>query len=227
MSTFASKIIQFNKQLSFEGKLPEGISIMNPFKENAEIMSIVEKFYNKFYNDDHKRKIILGINPGRLGGGVTGIPFTDSKRLTEVCNIKIDSVKTHEPSSVFIYEMIHKYGGVEKFYSHFYINSICPLGFIQTTKTSCINKNYYDYDDLYQSVESFMISTLRQQIDFGIDTKKCFVLGKRNAGFISKINEKEKLFNSIVVLEHPRYIQQYKSKEKDNYISRYLDELSN
>jgi hypothetical protein len=30
--TFADKIIQFNKQLDFDGTLPAGIRIMNPFK---------------------------------------------------------------------------------------------------------------------------------------------------------------------------------------------------
>ncbi len=199
---------------------------MNPFKENDEIISIVKKFYTQFYNDTNKRKLILGINPGRFGGGVTGIPFTDSKRLIEVCNIKINSVKSHEPSSVFIYDMIHRYGGVEKFYSQFYINSFCPLGFIELNeKNNYVNKNYYDYDDLFQAVQNFIILSLKQQIDFGIDTNVCFVLGKKNAGFISKINEKEKLFNSIVVLEHPRYIQQYKLKEKEKYISAYVEKL--
>ena len=132
MTTFAANVIQFNKGLSFKGKLPKGISIINPFKENEEIIQISEIFYNKFYNDNKKRNLILGINPGRLGAGATGIPFTDTKRLNEICNIKIESISTHEPSSVFVYDLIEKYGGVKKFYAKYYINSICPLGFIET-----------------------------------------------------------------------------------------------
>jgi len=34
MKTFADKIISFNKNITFNGTLPEGVRIMNPFKEN-------------------------------------------------------------------------------------------------------------------------------------------------------------------------------------------------
>ena len=109
MPTFADKVIQFNQQLSFNKKLPDGIQIMNPFEGNTEILTIAKTFYHKFYNDNRPRKFIIGINPGRLGAGVTGIPFTDTKRLASICNIKIDSFSTHEPSSVFVYDVIEKY----------------------------------------------------------------------------------------------------------------------
>lgn len=227
MTTFANKVIQFNKQLSFTEKLPNGIRVMNPFQDNAEIISITEIFYNKFYNDDRKRKLILGINPGRLGAGATGIPFTDTKRLQEICDIKIESINTHEPSSVFVYELIEKYGGAKKFYNNFYINSICPLGFIEKNeKQNWVNRNYYDYDELFFAMQNFITTSLKKQISFGIDTDICFVLGKRNAKFLKLINEKEKLFRSIVAFDHPRYIEQYKSKHKDKYISEYLNKLT-
>src|SRR6056297_952643 len=147
MSTFAQKVIRFNKSLHFKGKLPGQIRIMNPFRENEGILPVMEEFYNKFYNDQHHRKFILGINPGRFGAGATGIPFTDTKRLSEVCGIHIESVRTHETSSVFIYEMIEKYGGANRFYSDYYINSICPLGFLRmNAKRNWVNCNYYDYE---------------------------------------------------------------------------------
>jgi hypothetical protein len=227
MTTFADKVIRFNKELSFKGKLPKGIRIMNPFQDNSEITSISKIFYNKFYNDSKNRKLILGINPGRLGAGATGIPFTDTKRLMENCGIKIESVSTHEPSSVFIYELIERYGGVEKFYLDFYINSICPLGFIEKNeKQNWVNRNYYDYDELFLAVQKFITASLKKQISFGIDTNMCFVLGKRNAKYLEIINEKEKLFKSIVALDHPRYIEQYKSKHKGKYITEYLNKLT-
>lgn len=34
------------------------------------------------------------------------------------------------------------------------------------------------------------------------------------------------MFNKLTVLEHPRYIQQYKSKEKQLYIDKYILALS-
>lgn len=55
MSGFAVKVIEFNKKLSFAGNLPDGIRIMNPFKENPEILTVSEKFYKMFYSDAKKR----------------------------------------------------------------------------------------------------------------------------------------------------------------------------
>ena len=129
MKTIAEKIIEFNRNLSFKGKLPANIRIMNPFGEAPQAMKVSEVFYKKFYNDFHPRRLILGINPGRFGAGTTGIPFTDPKRLIEKLGIEYEGKLLHEPSSVFVYEMIDAYGGAKQFYGNFYINSVCPLGF--------------------------------------------------------------------------------------------------
>ena len=67
-----------------------------------------------------------------------------------------------------------------------------------------------------------MIDSLKKHIALGLDTSEVFVLGKKNATCIEKMNKKAKLFDKITVLEHPRYIQQYKSKEKQVYIDKYL-----
>ncbi len=224
--TFADKVNQFNRTLSFSGKLPKGIKILNPFRGNPEILEKSALFYKKFYDDNEPRKFILGINPGRLGAGATGIPFTDTKRLSEICNISIDSVKTHEPSSVFVYEVIDKYGGVERFYNDFYINSLSPLGFVQKNKKgNWVNCNFYDYEELFLAMKPFIIETLKTQINFGIETDICYVLGKKNAKYLEKINREEHLFGKLLVVDHPRYIQQYKSKMKDDYVEEYLGKL--
>lgn len=226
MTDFADNVIEFHKNLEYKGELKDNIRVMNPFKENEEILSILGKFYKKFFSDKKSRKIILGINPGRLGAGATGIPFTDTKRLSEVCGIESSSFQTHEPSSVFVCDVIKEFGGSEKFYDKFYINSICPLGFIeQNQKGNWVNCNYYDYNELFQSTKEFIISSLRKQIEFGIDTSVCYILGKKNAKFFKKINDEAKLFDEAIVFDHPRYIVQYKMKLKEKYIADYLKEL--
>ena len=63
------------------------------------------------------------------------VPFTDTKRLKSECGIEMKSVHTHEVSSVFMYDMINSFGGVEKFYKEFYINSPFPLAIVRNTKT--------------------------------------------------------------------------------------------
>lgn len=226
MSNFAERVIHFNKTIDLNVPLPNGIKTMNPFRDNEEVIPIMERFYSRFYSDDNERTIILGINPGRLGAGVTGIPFTDTKRLSENCGIEIESVQTHEPSSVFIYDLIERYGGSGLFYRDFYINSVCPLGFVQKNKKgNWVNCNYYDYKALFNATKDFIISSLKRQIEIGINTSVCYVLGKKNARFLKTINDGEKLFDRIIVFDHPRYIVQYKLKEKDRYISEYLGKL--
>lgn len=225
MKTFAEKIIAFNKSISFEGVLPVGVSIMNPFKENKEALSVSSTFYKKYYNDHRKRHFILGINPGRFGAGVTGVPFTDTKRLFNECGLQFNGKATHEPSATFVYEVINAYGGTQKFYSDFYIQSICPLGFtIINDKGKEINYNYYDSKELTEIMYDFIIDNITKQISFGIsrDIGFCFGTGK-NEKFLKIINEKYKFFKKIIPLEHPRFIMQYKSKSKQDYIDKYLN----
>ena len=225
--TFADKVIQFNKQLDFYGKLPDGIRTMNPFKENPLITVVSGQFYKKYY-DDNLRHLILGINPGRLGGGATGIPFTDSKRLKSVCKIDYEGKETHEPSSVFVYEMIDAFGGAERFYQDFYIHSICPLGFTSIKSDGKeINYNYYDSPALTAAVYDFMIENIRKQIAMGVYTDTCFCFGNgKNEKFLRKLNDKVHFFKNIIALEHPRFIMQYKARSKDFYIKRYIDSFN-
>ena len=65
--TFAQKVIDFNTNLLFDAPLPPGISVMNPFRENACAIPASTAFYRKYYDDHRLRRIILGINPGRFG----------------------------------------------------------------------------------------------------------------------------------------------------------------
>ncbi len=228
--TFAEKILAFNKSLSLKGiRLPDDIGVLNPFagENQALINRLTIAFYTKFYNDNNQRKLILGINPGRLGAGATGIPFSDTKRLSGDCGIEVTDLKTHEPSSVFVYEMIDAYGGAGQFYNDYYISSASPLGFVTMGNNGRpVNYNYYDRKDLEEAVMPFILKTLKQQLNFGIDTKVCYCLGTgKNYKFLKKLNESHSFFGEIIPLEHPRDIMQYKAKLKTEYIEKYLSVL--
>ena len=73
--------------------------------------------------------------------------------------------------------------------------------------------------------EEDIVNILKKHINLGLDTDKVYILGKKNASFLSKINKEIHLFEQMIVLEHPRYIQQYKSKEQDFYIDKFLTEF--
>lgn len=226
--TFGQRVIDFNKILAFTDALPDGFQVLNPYMDNPETMVVMKEFYEKFYNDTLRRKFIVGINPSRHGAGVTGVPFTDTKRLESVCGIPMHSAHTHEISSVFMYDMIAEFGGATEFYKQFYVNSPFPLAIVRKTPAgNWLNANYYDDPKLFASVKEFMILSLRNHISLGLDTSEVYVLGKKNAQFIQKLNDEVKLFGNLKVLEHPRYIQQYKSKEKQLYIDKYILTLNN
>ena len=221
--TFGEKVIDFNRNLMYSDELPENFRVINPYLDNPETWDVMQKFYQKFYNDGNSRKFIVGINPSRHGAGVTGVPFTDTKRLESICGIKMHSAHTHEISSVFLYDMISEFGGATEFYKQFYINSPFPLAIVRKSKEgNWLNANYYDDKKLFEMVKDYMIATLQQHISLGLDTSEVYILGKKNATFIQKLNKEANLFGNLKVLEHPRYIQQYKAKAKQLYIDKYI-----
>ena len=216
--TFGEKVIAFNKSLDLTARLPKDVLAMNPF-QNDYALSLCQKFYTQYYNDTNERHIILGINPGRLGGGLTGIPFTDPVKLEKLCGIANTLAKKTELSADYIYLMIAAFGGIEKFYHQFYFNSICPLGFTKDGK----NLNYYDIKELQVAVKDFMINSLKKQINFGITANLAYCLGEgQNFKFINRLNEEYHFFKKIIPLAHPRFIMQYKRKKVNEYIGDYI-----
>ncbi len=225
MVTLADKILAFNRSLNMPVSLPPGVDVLNPFQgENAEIIwPVVTTFYTTFYADANPRSLILGINPGRLGAGSTGLPFTDTKRLNEDCGIPFTAFTTHEPSSVFVYAIISAFGGPAAFYNQFYIGSVCPLGFTTPGKNGPVNLNYYDDKALEEAVTPFIISSINRQLDFGLNRNKIYVLGTgKNFKFLQKLNATEKFAEQLVALEHPRFIMQYRAKQKEDFVEKYV-----
>ncbi len=210
----------FHLQLPF--KLPAGVGVLDVHSDK-QIQQVCIAFYNKFYADNAKRHLLIGINPGRFGGGVTGIPFTDPVRLQQDCGIDNDFPKKQELSSVFIYEMIAALGGAQTFYRQFYITAISPLGFVQDGK----NLNYYDNALLKKRIEPFVADCLEKQLSWGLYPDVCFCIGEgTNFKYLAALNEKYKWFKTIHALPHPRFIMQYRLKQKQDYIDKYRQALA-
>ncbi|HUS02727.1 MAG TPA: uracil-DNA glycosylase family protein [Chitinophagaceae bacterium] len=217
----ADHIISFLKQLHLDVSLPHEIEVMNPFKDQAT-KEVCAEFYKKYYNDNTQRKMIIGINPGRFGAGITGVPFTDPIRLQKECGIENPWAPKQELSSVFVYDVIKAFGGVVKFYKRFYITAVSPLGFTRHGK----NLNYYDDKELQSGIKEFVVDCMNKQLEFGVDRKAAFCFGDgKNYKYLSKLNQEKKFFETIIPLSHPRFIMQYKLKKKDEYIQHYLKEF--
>ena len=220
MIPVSAKIIDFYKSLE-PPSLPKGIEILFPQK-NKEVIKLVELFFNKFYHDEKKRHLIFGINPGRFGAGTTGINFTAPKQLKEFCGIDHPFKSQTELSAEFIYDFIEAYGGVKKFYSEYFITSVSPLGFIKDG----VNLNYYDDKKLQQAVVPFITTSIQKQISLGFQTDHCICIGgDKNLKFFSALNNEHKFFKKIIPLPHPRFIMQYRRKQKEKYIYQYLSTL--
>ena len=221
MKTFADRAIHFYKDLRINTSLPAGSEILNPY-ENPAVKDIVNSFFTRFYDDHQDRVILLGINPGRFGAGITGITFTDPIRLQEDCQIPNGFEKRAELSSRLIYEVISSYGGCKAFFQRFFLSAVSPLGFVRNGR----NLNYYDDRELEAALGKFIESSLRDQIDLGIRKDKAICLGEgKNMKYLEKLNEKLDLFGEIISLPHPRWVMQYRFKRKEEFIEKYLEVL--
>jgi len=220
--TLAEQINNLNRALELDTELPEGILVMNPFQDPVAF-GLSKAFNDLYFSDNGKRILILGINPGRLGGGATGIPFTDPVKLQDICGISNEMKRVTEPSAGFIYDMIDTFGGPSVFYSRFLIQAVCPLGFMKEG----INYNYYDDKELQRVVYPFILKSLKIICSFHVDTSVCYCLGMgKNFRFLQQLNEKERLFRKVIPLPHPRWIVQYRRRQYEEFIQLYLKALS-
>jgi len=219
---FADNILHFFFDLKLPFKLPKDVEVLDAH-QREEVQQVCTSFYKKYYNDANQRHVLIGINPGRFGGGVTGIPFTDPIRLEKACGIKNDFQKKQELSSIFIYDMIEAFGGPRAFYKRLYFSAMSPLGFIKHGK----NLNYYDDKNLLQLIQPFIIDCMQQQIAFGLKTDVCFCIGEgENLKYLRKLNDEHTWFKKIETLPHPRFIMQYRLKRKEEFIQQYVEKLN-
>ena len=171
--TFSEKVLKFNEKLAHkEVKLPEGFRVVNPYSGNQKelVREVATAFYQKYYNDLRSRRLILGSSPARRGSAITGIPFADAQHLQRETGILMDKFCINRPAGDFLYDVISKYGGCERFYADFFMSFVCPLGIAKANaKGKEVNCNYYENKNLQEALYSFMVSSMRSQIDLGVD----------------------------------------------------------
>ena len=101
---YVGKVKKINKSLNaaFIDIGFEKDAFLHPYSDDEGIR-VTKKFYNEFFYDNNKRILLFGINPGRIGGGLTGIPFTDPYHLKNHCGIdsKLD-LKKELSSTLFM-----------------------------------------------------------------------------------------------------------------------------
>jgi hypothetical protein len=216
-----SQLIRFHQNLNLSAKLPRGVDVLNPYQD-AYTLSLCKIFFKKYYHDQKPRRLLLGINPGRFGSGITGISFTDPVRLETDCGIANTFEKRGELSSDFIYRMITAYGGPADFFSHHLISAVSPLGFVRNGK----NINYYDDPKLQKAVSPFINQSIEALLSMGLDRTVCYCIGEgTNFKFLNQLNEEKHWFAALVPLAHPRFVMQYRRKQLHQYIDNYIAAL--
>ena len=219
---FGNAIFDFYNKLSIPDNPPEGVDILLPFLKK-ETKDVNEVFYHKYYHNDHDRIFLIGINPGRFGAGITGIPFTDPINLDWKLGIPNKFEKKHELSSRFIFSLIENMNGPEAFYGNFYFTSISPVGFVSGGK----NINYYDTKELMsEKWEEFYVESLITQIKAGANSFCAYSLGTgKNIKYLEYLNNKYKLFKKVEPLPHPRWVMQYRYRRQKEFIDLYASTL--
>lgn len=215
--TFADHIMRLLRNLQIDQPLPAGVKVLNPYL-NETVLELCETFYRRFFDDDQQRRLILGINPGRFGGGVTGIPFTDPVKLAAQCGIPNTLGRRTELSADFIYRVVESYGGPARFYGDLYISAVSPLGFTRGEK----NLNYYDIPALQEALKPFVVTSITETLRANIDRSKCYCIGEgQNFRFLSRLNAEHQWFKEIIPLTHPRFVMQYRRKHLREYVAEY------
>jgi Domain of unknown function (DUF4918) len=219
--TFASCLLHLLTTFPPAPSLPDGVQAFNPYQEPA-VAELLTRFSQKFYADSHPRVALLGINPGRFGAGRTGVAFTDPAALADHCHIPNDQPRRPELSSQFVYQVVAELGGPAEFYRHFYLGSLYPLVLLRDGK----NHNYYDSPALQRALEpEIRVALQRQVTELGLARHAAVCLGRRNGLLFEKLNQELGLFSKIVVLDHPRYLMQYRRRELPEHVARYAEAL--
>lgn len=225
----ADRLLRRVLAVSMPAHLPAGVEVLDPFRgeHRDEVRRIVREFHQRFYSDDRERVLMLGINPGRLGAGSTGLPFTDTKRCESDLGIPVRGLRTHEPSSDFFYRVVRAAGGSRAFFCNVYVHALCPLGFTKRRAGRTRNLNYYDDPALLRAVTPTIERWVRALVATGLRSDVVLCIGRgRNLAFFQELNRRHRLFGRIVALPHPRWVMQYRAKEIDVHVRDYLRALA-
>lgn len=214
---FGDRVMSFYDGLDRFRWATSEVALLSPVAEPAQRLALAA-FCAKFYHDDASRVFWLGINPSRVRLTSTGIPYTDGFALEEYCGIANAFEKRRELTSDFFYRFIEQYGGAEAFYARHFAGAAYPLSILKKDKYC----NYYDRG-LPAEVIDAIPAMLEQQSIIGHRRVLVVIGSGQNAKVLCQLNEELGLFDHVLVVEHPRYIMQYKSANIEFYLEKFCD----
>jgi len=187
----------------------EDICVLADFLDHQQVMSA---FWHRFYSGDLPRQVICGLNPGRLGAGLTGVPFTDFQTLARWMP-QIERQDT-EPSAQFFAKVVDAIG-VESFFQRFYVTNISAVGYVKDGR----NLNYHD---LPAEALEFVGRRFVEEME-NVRPLRIIALGRQVERSIKKLLPEV----SVTYLPHPAWVSTYRKSSQQDWIDLYLIKLSN
>lgn len=218
--SFADRLTRFLTEFPLPPPLPENVQAYSPYHEPTP-RALFTEFARRYYQGEQPRVALLGINPGRLGNGRTGVAFTDPVALA-AWGIENDLPRRREPSSEFVQAVVQAMGGPQKFYQHFFLGSLYPLVLLREG----LNYNFYDSPAVTAALwPSIQEAVRRQTTEVGLARHAAICLGRRNGQYFTRLNQELQLFDQLHILDHPRFLMQYKRRALAENVARYVEVL--
>jgi uracil-DNA glycosylase len=187
----------------------DDICVLSDFVKNREG---INTFCQKLYGDAIPRVMICGINPGRFGAGMTGIPFLDFISLSQLIP-SIDRVES-EKSASFFFRIVSSFGA-EAFFRTFYVSNFSSVGYLRNGK----NLNYYD---LPPAALAIVESNFIKEIEI---VKPTHVISLSKEVHQSVCRLLSASVDCSLRLPHPSWVATYRSGEINQWVSRYMEVL--
>jgi hypothetical protein len=218
---FADRLLHFLTEFPLPPPLPDDVVAYSPYHD-ATPRELFTQFAQRYYTGSQSRVALLGINPGRLGNGRTGVAFTDPTALA-AWGVNNDLPRRREPSSEFVQAVVVAMGGPAAFYKHFFLGSLYPLVLLRHG----LNYNFYDSAAVTAALWPDIQHSVRQLVEsVGVARHAAVCLGQRNGKYFRKLNDELQLFDHVYVLDHPRYLMQYKRRALADNVAHYAQVLS-
>jgi hypothetical protein len=192
-------------------------SVLEPYAKRVDAPYFAQ-FSKEYYATPGRRTLVLGINPGRKGSGLTGVPFTDGQSLAADCGIDNEFEGARELTSQFLYQVVRAAGGVRRFYARLCLSGIYPNCLVADGR----NTNYYDLLE-GAALKEFVAHSLAVHRELPNLSDHLVVIGQgRHLDLIQAANTQHGFFRTIGALPHPRFIMQYNRPRAEEYVAQYL-----
>ena len=219
MEKIAQEYFYFYKTFKerYSETLERNVKILSDFLDNKD--NIIN-FHKKYVEPNSPRVVICGINPGRNGAGLTGIPFIDFESLSNM--LPDIQKKDWEQSAKFFFSVIQEFG-IEEFYKNFHVTNISWFGFSRIDKPK--NVNYFE-KDIFTEIAIYLIDKFVEEMEL-INPDYIIPLSKTVKYELEKLKKQGKIRAEIgTCINHPSWVVTYRRKDLSIWRQKYIDTLS-